>query len=109
MPNPWAVQLAKLGNVGNSVEPADVDSVVYLWPENVLAWRHWLALRNQWMVGLGGPYAINLGAVSTHLTECGLQGEERRDVYDGVLACAEVVLELMAQQKQQKQSIAKTR
>lgn len=94
--NPWAAQLAKLGNVAGPV----ADDVAYLWPENVETWHYWLELRNQWMVGFGGPYALNLVAVATHLTECGLTGDKRREIYDGIRACADATLAALAEARE---------
>lgn len=101
--NPWAAQLAKLGNVSGAVD----DDVAYLWPENVEAWHHWLELRNQWVVGFGGPYALNLVAVATHLTECGLAGDKRREIYDGIRVCADAVLDVLAKRREEQQQQAR--
>lgn len=88
--------MAKLGDLSGGDPDRDV---VYLWPENVPTWERWLEVRGQWRVGMSGPYAIDLVAVCAHLTEYGLQGDERRQIYDGIRACAHATLEVWAERR----------
>lgn len=65
----------------------------YLWPCNVGTWRHWCELQTQWRVGVNGATGMDYAGVRAYLDECGLTGDERRDVWAGIRACERGTLE----------------
>ncbi|HYC00345.1 MAG TPA: hypothetical protein VEC57_14505 [Candidatus Limnocylindrales bacterium] len=69
---------------GANVETVEQpDWPVYLWPECVPAWRAFLDLQDQW-----GDHGMARSEILAHLRETVHDADERRDVYDGVVACA---------------------
>ncbi len=76
----------------NAGPPAE--QVLYLWPDNVDTWAHWLALQTQWRSsGMGGRTGLDYAGVRAYLSETGLTGELRADVWRGILACERGALE----------------
>ena len=59
------------------------DWPVYLWPENVPAWREFLALQDQWQ-----DHVLPRSEILAHLHAVVADDQERRSTYDGVCAAA---------------------
>ena len=65
-------------------EPAH--TIAYLWPCNVAAWQHWAGVQTQWRSGPGGATGLDYAGVRAYLDECGLCGDERKDIFAGLRA-----------------------
>jgi hypothetical protein len=83
------------------VDGRSPDSEQYLWPENVEAWRVWCALQTQWRVGANGATGLDYSAVCAYMTEVGIVGELRRDVFAGVRAAERSTLDVWNERRQQ--------
>lgn len=77
---------------------------VYLWPDNVTAWQCWCAVQTQWRVGMSGATGLDYAGVRALLDEEGLSGDERRAVFAGIRACEGAVLEVWAEQREQREA-----
>ena len=82
----------------SAVEP---DTVVYLWPDNVVAWGVWCDLQTQWAHSPGGPSGLQYAGVRAHLDEMGFAGTERREIYAGVRAAERATLDALALKREQ--------
>jgi hypothetical protein len=77
----------------------------YLWPCNIGAWNHWLALQTQWRTGgAGGATGLDYAGVRAYLDECGLQPPERGEVWVGITAAERGMLEGWALKSKQEKS-----
>ena len=66
----------------------------YLWPCNLLAWRIWGEVQTQWSNDMSGqPTGLNYPGVRAHLDECGLAGDERQRVWEGIRAAERATLQ----------------
>lgn len=74
-----------------------------MWPCNVDAWRHWVDVQTQWRAGMGGRTGLDYAGVRAYLDECGLQGLERLDVWNGIRAAEFATLDAYAEQQQKPQ------
>ena len=82
----------------SAVEP---DTVLYLWPDNVVAWGVWCDVQTQWAHSPGGPSGLQYAGVRAHLDEMGFAGTERRDIYAGVRAAERATLDALALKREQ--------
>lgn len=80
--NAWSGALAGLGVLGNASE-----KTCYLWPDNVRSWNCWQGVQTQWRIGHSGATGLDYSGVRAWLTETGLEGEERREVFSAIQAC----------------------
>lgn len=94
--NAWTQHIAALG----LLDQPDDERVVYLWPDNVLAWRCWQGVQTQWRVGMGGATGLDYAGVRAFLDEQQLAGDERRDVFAGIQACERATLDVWAEQRE---------
>ena len=94
--NAWTQHIAALG----LLEQQPAEHVVYLWPDNVLAWNCWQGVQTQWRVGMGGATGLDYAGVRAFLDEQQLAGDERRDVFAGIQACERATLEVWAEQRE---------
>lgn len=77
----------------------------YLWPCNVQAWRCWCGVQTQWRVGgMGARTGLDYSGVRAYLSELGLCGDERRDVFSGICAAEQATLEVWSEQAAQEKS-----
>lgn len=78
-----------------ALAPAEPDQhIVYLWPCNATIWHHWQQVQTQWRTGgMGGASGLDYAGVRAYLDEQGLQGEERKDTFDGIRAAERGTLE----------------
>lgn len=62
---------AKMASLGLQPDPAQAPAiaprVVYLWPENVRTWAHFLDLRTQWRTDGGIPVGLDYAGCRAHL------------------------------------------
>lgn len=66
---------------------------LYLWPCNVLAWRIWGEVQTQWSRDMSGQATgLHYPGVRAHLDECGLEGQERKRIWDGIRAAERATL-----------------
>lgn len=79
-----------------------MEQVLYLWPSNVAAWQHWQGVQTQWNTGMAGATGLRYEGVRAYLQECGLQGEERSEVWRGICACEVATLAAWAQRRDEK-------
>lgn len=77
------------------------EDIVYLWPDNVVAWGVWCDLQTQWAHSHGGPSGLQYAGVRAHLDEMGFAGDERRDIYAGVRAAERATLDALALKREQ--------
>jgi hypothetical protein len=98
--NAWTAALAGLG----VLEQQPAEHVVYLWPDNLLAWRCWQGVQTQWRVGMGGATGLDYAGVRAFLDEQDLQRDERREVFAGIQACERATLEVWAEQREREQA-----
>lgn len=73
--------------------------VHYLWPCNLVAWKHWQGVQTQWNTGMAGATGLRYEGVRAYLDECGLQGDERRDVWRAIAACEAASLAAWARRR----------
>lgn len=78
-----------------------VERTAFLWPDNVAAWRAWEAVQTQWRIGFSGATGLDYAGVRAYLDEIGLAGEERREVFAGILACERATLDVQAERRAQ--------
>lgn len=97
--NAWTGAIAALG----LLEQQPDEHVVYLWPDNVLAWRCWQGVQTQWRVGMGGATGLDYAGVRAFLDEQQLSGDERREVFAGIQACEWATLEVWAEQRERQE------
>lgn len=80
--------------------------VVYLWPENLTAWRCWQGVQTQWRVGMAGATGLDYAGVVAYLDEEQRRGRlrrrERAGVWTAVRAAEAAVLQVWSQQQQKK-------
>lgn len=72
---------------------------MFLWPDNVAAWDAWLAVQTQWRQGMAGATGLCYAGVQACLDELGLQGDERRHVWQCVCAAEREVLQASAERR----------
>lgn len=97
--NAWTGAIAALG----LLEQQPAEHVVYLWPDNVVAWNCWQGVQTQWRVGMGGATGLDYAGVRAFLDEQDLQRDERREVFAGIQACEWATLEVWAEQREREQ------
>lgn len=97
--NAWTGAIAALG----LLEQQPAEHVVYLWPDNVVAWNCWQGVQTQWRVGMGGATGLDYAGVRAFLDEQQLAGDERREVFAGIQACERATLEVWAEQREREQ------
>lgn len=78
------------------VEDQKPSQVEYLWPENVRTWIVWNEVQTQWRTGMSGATGLDYAGVRAHLDEVGLEGDERRQVYDGIRAMERATLSALS-------------
>lgn len=78
------------------------EEIAYLWPDCVAAWGHWCAVQSQWRYsGMGGATGLDYAGVRAYLDEQGLQGEERRDIFNGIRAAESATREAWRETRKQ--------
>ena len=90
-----------MGLLGGGGGSDQQDTILYLWPENVDAWRWWTSVQTQWRVGMGGATGLDYAGVRAYLELQDLQPEQLRDVFEGVRAAEAATLEVWAEQRRQ--------
>lgn len=83
-------------------DAAKPETVAYLWPCNVAAWQHWLDVQTQWRIGMGGATGLCYSGVRAHLSEHGVQGPERLEIWRGITAAERATLAVWAEQRANK-------
>lgn len=69
------------------------DEVVWLWPCNVDAWRHWCAVQTQWRIGMGGATGLDYAGVRAYLLDYTTARKQRVEVLDGIRAAERATLD----------------
>ncbi len=72
---------------------------VYLWPENLEAWRCWQGVRTQWRAGPCGATGLDYAGVRAYLDE--VQPQDRAFVFRAIQACEREVLEVWEEQREE--------
>lgn len=72
---------------------------VFLWPENLLAWRCWMSIQTQWRVGMGGQAGLDYAGVRAFLELAGLRKQERLEVFAAVAVMERATLEAWAEKR----------
>ena len=79
---------------GFEVPDYELDDVD-LWPENKAAFDLFLSLRTQWRHGFKGPTGLDYGPLFRLMDDMGLQGDERRWMFDDIRHCESVALKVI--------------
>lgn len=69
------------------------------------AWDCWHSVQTQWRVGPAGATGLDYAGVRAYLDEAGLQGDERREVWDCIRAAELATLSVWAEQRERAQSL----
>lgn len=73
---------------------ADEDEEVFeIWPENWATFELWKTVGDQWIMGQGGPVALNLMPVFHELDRAGLDKEAYEHLLTGIKTMAGVAME----------------
>ena len=88
---PSAQELAAIGL--RPEDYADEEATVEVWPENLPAYDLWVEVGDQWLMGPGGPVAINLMPVFHELDRMGLDKEAYDDMVLSIKTMARVALD----------------
>lgn len=88
---PSAQELAAIGL--RPEDYADDEAAVEVWPENLAAYDLWIEVGDQWLMGPGGPVAINLMPVFHELDRMGLDKEAYDDMVLAIKTMARVALD----------------
>lgn len=99
--NAWTEAIAGLG----LLDQPSAQRVVFLWPDNVVAWNCWQNVQTQWRVGMGGATGLDYAGVRAYLDEADL-GAERRGVFVGIQACERATLDVWAEQRERDRAAA---
>lgn len=62
------------------------EEVVFLWPENLPIWNHWLALQTQWRTGAAGATGLDYAAVLAYLAHTEPDKDARAQAFDCIRA-----------------------
>ena len=65
-------------------EIEDAENVLIVWPDNERAVRLFSKINNQWLMGPGGPIALNYLVLYHHLDRMNLSNEEHDDLHDDI-------------------------
>lgn len=68
------------------------EEVVFLWPENLPIWNHWLALQTQWRTGAAGATGLDYAAVLAYLAFAEPARAARREAFTCLQAMERAVL-----------------
>jgi hypothetical protein len=83
------------------------DEVLYLWPDNVTAWRCWQELQTQWRVGVAGATGLDYAGVAAYLDEeqraRRLRRRERAGVWTSLRAAETAVLAVWGEQRRKRE------
>lgn len=71
---------------------------VYLWPDNVEAWKCWIGVQTQWRSGFAGATGLDYAGVRAYLDE--VQPEDRKAAFSGICACERAVLKVREEQRE---------
>ena len=75
------------------------ERIEYLWPDNLRAWQHWLAVQTQWRTGMGGATGMDYAGVRAYL-QLQVHRKHQREVFDGIRACERATLDVWAEQRE---------
>lgn len=70
-----------------------------MWPDNVAAWHAWLEVQTQWRHSMAGATGLCYAGVRAYLDEEGVDGEDRRHVWQCIRAAEREVLHLAAERR----------
>ena len=84
------------------------ETIQYLWPENVDAWRWWCNVQTQWRTGMGGATGLDYAGVRAYLELQGLQADQLRDIFEGLRAAEAATLEVWTEQRRQEDQQQRT-
>lgn len=72
---------------------------LHLWPCNAKAWQCWTEVQTQWCTDQGVRLGLAYAGVRAHLDECGLEGDERKEIYEGIRAAEQGALRGWAERR----------
>lgn len=79
--------------------PRDEVIAVEVWPENEVPMRVFRAMRTQWRIGFGGPYAMDYTVIEFVARQVGVGSRALKASFEALQVMEAAVVELIASRK----------
>jgi hypothetical protein len=77
-------------------EIEDESNILIVWPDNERAVRLFSKINNQWIMGPGGPIALNYLVLYHHMDRMNLNDEDHDDLHDDIQVLESAALKEIA-------------